>query len=179
MFSLHAVNRGRVIHRILQEIPGLPREQGMALARRLLAKNQLSQELAHGIMKVIASPESEAFFAADSQAEVSIGAILPSGDRLTGTIDRLAMRGSEIWILDYKTDWSPPTELSPDHPHVRQVAAYALALSQAYPQKTVKAALLWTSTARLDWIPHDILERAISDIAAVTSQYAVRLVELE
>ena len=179
MFSLHAVNRGRVIHRILQEIPGLPLEQGIALARRLLAKNQLSQELAHGIMKVIASPESEAFFGADSQAEVSIGAILPSGDRLTGTIDRLAMRGNEIWILDYKTDWSPPTELSPNHPHVRQVAAYALALSQAYPQKTVKAALLWTSTARLDWIPHGILERAISDIAAVTSQYAVPFVELE
>ena len=71
---------------------------------------------------------------------------------MTERIDRLVIRANDILVLDYKTDWNVPDRLEADHPHVVQLAAYAVALGQAYSGKSIRAAILWTSLPRLDWI---------------------------
>ncbi len=163
-----AASRGRTIHRILQEIPGMTPEDALRLAQRLLRKNHLDLALASEIVGLISNPDYSAFFGPASQAEVSLGAILPGGQRFTGRVDRLVIRESEIWVLDYKTDWNVPPELVHDNPYVVQLAAYAMALRQAYPDKSIKTALLWTNARQLAWIPDQTLEKAISGIAAIT-----------
>jgi ATP-dependent helicase/nuclease subunit A len=166
--SSSAVARGRVIHKILQELPQMAPEEGLKLATRILAKNKLDWGLADSILSLIANPEYRDFFGAGSQAEVSISAMLPDGQRMTGKIDRLVIRPNDILFLDYKTDWNVPESLSYDHPYVLQVAAYAAALKQAYSDKTVKSAILWTTVPRVDWIADDTLQKAISNMAAIT-----------
>ena len=166
--SFSGVSRGRVIHKILQEIPGLAETDALKQARRLLEKNHLDIELAEEIVGLISKPETLEFFASSSQAEVSLGAILQNGQRFAGRVDRLVIRPHDIWVLDYKTDWNVPEAISHAHPYVAQMAAYAVALRQAYPNKPIKTALLWTNARRLDWIPDEILNEAISGIAGIT-----------
>jgi ATP-dependent helicase/nuclease subunit A len=161
------VNRGRVIHKILQEIPGLAEPDALKLARRLLEKNHLDSAQAEEIVGLISKLEYRTFFGPASQAEASIGAVLSEGQRFTGRVDRLVIRTNDIWVLDYKTDWNVPDALSHSHSYVIQMAAYAIALRQAYPNKPIKTALLWTNANRLDWISDEMLEKAISGIAAI------------
>ena len=100
--------------------------------------------------------------------EVSIGSISQNGQRITERLDRLVVRHNDILVLDYKTDWNVPDALEADHPHVMQLARYARSLGRAYSGKSVRAAILWTSLPRLDWIADDTLRKAISSMAAIT-----------
>jgi ATP-dependent helicase/nuclease subunit A len=165
--SSTGASRGRTIHRILQEIPGMVRQDALKLAKRLLGKNKLDLSLAEEIVDLIFNPDYSAFFGATSRAEVSLGAILPNGQWFTGRIDRLVIGATDIWVLDYKTDRNVPEALTHTHPYVAQMAAYALALRQAYPEKPVKTALLWTNASRLDWISGEQLEGAINHLEAI------------
>ena len=92
----------------------------------------------------------------------------PTGQYITERIDRLVIRASDILVLDYKTDWHVPDRLDAGHPHVMQLARYARTLGQAYDGRPVRAAILWTSLPRLDWIAEDTLRKAISSMAAIT-----------
>jgi len=166
--SSAAVARGRAIHKILQDLPGMAPEAGLNFARRVLAKNGLDAGLAENIIGLIANPEHSDFFGADSQAEVSIGSIAQNGRRSTERIDRLVVRDKDILVLDYKTDWNVPDLLEADHPHVVQLAGYARTLGRAYDGRPVRAAILWTSLPRLDWIADETLRKAISGMAAIT-----------
>ena len=166
--SKAAVTRGRVIHKILQDLPEKAPGAQLEYARRILAKNQLDPGLADRIVHLISMPEHQDFFGPESQAEVSIGSLGPEGMPMTGRIDRLVIRSHDILLLDYKTDWNVPESLAHDHPYVLQVAAYTNALCQAYGDKNVRPAILWTAVPRLDWIAADTLLKAISNMAAIT-----------
>jgi ATP-dependent helicase/nuclease subunit A len=166
--SSAAVVRGRAIHKILEDLPGMAPDQGLNYAKRILARNRLDERLAEKICGLIFNPEYRDFFGSDSQAEVNIGSILPNGQRMTERIDRLAIRTNDILVLDYKTDWNVPDRLAADHDYVIQLAHYASTLERAYGGKPVRAAILWTSLPRLDWIADDTLKKAISDMAAIT-----------
>lgn len=163
-----AVARGRTIHNILEDLPGMAPDAGLNFARRVLKKHGLDERLAEKIFDLIAHPDHSDFFGADSQAEVSIGSISQNGQRTTERLDRLVVRDNDILVLDYKTDWNVPDRLAADHPHVLQLAGYARTLGQAYDGKPVRAAILWTSLPRLDWIADDTLHKAISSMAAIT-----------
>ena len=159
-----AVARGRAIHKILQDLPGMAPDAGLNFARRILNKNGLDGKLAEKIFDLIAHPNHSDFFGADSQAEVSIGSVSQNGQRMTERIDRLVVRDSDILVLDYKTDWNVPERLESDHPHVLQLASYARTLGQVYDGKPVRAAILWTSLPRLDWIADDTLRMSMAAI---------------
>lgn len=161
-----AVARGRAIHKILQDLPGMAPDAGLNFARRVLKKSGLDEALAEKILGLIAHPEHRVFFGPDSQAEVSIGSRQPNGEYITERIDRLVIRASDILVLDYKTDWHVPDRLDAGHPHVMQLARYARTLGQAYEGRPVRAAILWTSLPRLDWIAEDTLRKAMAAPAA-------------
>jgi ATP-dependent helicase/nuclease subunit A len=162
-----AVARGRAIHKILQDLPGMAPEAGLNFARRILTKNGLEAGLAESIIGLITHPDHSDFFGPDSQAEVSIGSLSHNSQHITERLDRLVVRDKDILVLDYKTDWNVPDELEADHPHVVQLAGYARTLGRAYDGKPVRAAILWTSLPRLDWIADETLRKAISGMPAI------------
>jgi ATP-dependent helicase/nuclease subunit A len=69
---------------------------------------------------------------------------------VSGQIDRLVVTPEEVLIVDFKTNHAPPKTLA-DAPrgYVRQLALYRGVLRKLYPQRPVRAALLWTETPEL------------------------------
>jgi ATP-dependent helicase/nuclease subunit A len=103
-------------------------------------------------------------FASTTLAEVDISASMPTldGQRLRGTIDRLIVTDDAVWAVDYKTNAAVPrTPNEVPLGILRQMGAYGEALAQVFPDKDIKTSLLWTATAELMHLPHDIVRDAL------------------
>jgi ATP-dependent helicase/nuclease subunit A len=86
---------------------------------------------------------------------------------VSGQVDRLAVIADAVLIADYKTN-RPAPERFEEVPtaYVRQLALYRGVLAQLYPDKDIRAALLWTDVPDLMEIPASAMDR---ELAAVTS----------
>ena len=145
-----AFARGCIIHRLLQSLPDLQLAQRAAAMERFLW--QPRHWLTHGQREEIAQEvgrlmKEEAFallFGAESRAEVPLTGRL-DGAPIFRQVDRLCLRGDEVWIVDYKTN-RPPPERATDIPasYRRQMNEYHLLLREIYPDKKVRCFLLWT-----------------------------------
>src|SRR5208282_2205807 len=89
-------------------------------------------------------------FAPGSRAEVPIvGRIERAGAEpvaVSGQVDRLSIAKDTVLIADYKSDGAVPARLDDvPKPYVAQLALYRAVLTRLYPDKTVRAALLFTA----------------------------------
>ncbi|HYJ59672.1 MAG TPA: double-strand break repair helicase AddA [Methyloceanibacter sp.] len=158
--------RGRLVHALLQHLPELDPEAQERAARAFIAAHgaELTQELKDEILaETLAVVRDSAFaplFQPGSIAEVPIVAHIGGYD-LEGQIDRLVEVGNALLILDYKTNRPPPKTLEEVAPaYIAQLAAYRAALRNLYPNRTLRAALLWTDGARLMEVPSADLDAA-------------------
>jgi ATP-dependent helicase/nuclease subunit A len=73
------------------------------------------------------------------------------GDHVVfGQVDRLAVTAEAVLLIDYKTNRAPPRSPAEVAPvYLRQMAAYCALLQAIYPDRPVRAALLWTDGPRL------------------------------
>ena len=155
--------RGRIVHRLLQTLPGQPAERREALLVRMLADPALALDadaqraLADEIRRTLDAPQLAGLFGPNSRAEVPLAGVI--GDQAVfGQIDRLAVSAAEVLIVDYKSDREPPLE--PDEvpvAYVRQMAAYRALLREIYPGRAVRCALLWTQGPRLMMLDENAL----------------------
>ncbi len=165
-----ALQRGVLVHRLLQSLPDLASERRRDLAIDYLARNAQAwteaerTALAEQVLALIAEPRFAAVFATGSRAEVPIAGRL-EGRLVSGQIDRLVVTPAEILIVDYKTNHAPPAipEEAPQG-YVRQLALYRAVLAKLYPQRAVRAALLWTETPDLMEISAAALDAALSSL---------------
>ena len=150
-----AMERGTLVHRLLQSLPDLAATRRGDAARTYLARNAIGwseaerNELAENVLALIDNPRFAAVFATGSRAEVSIvGRLdLPGRPLVSGQIDRMVVTDGEVLIVDFKTNHAPPGKAADAPPvYVRQLALYRAVLEKLYPQRTVRAALLWTET---------------------------------
>ena len=164
-----AMQRGTLVHRLLQSLPEILPERRRDAALRYLLRNaadwpeEQRTGLAERVLAVIQDPRFAAVFAPGSRAEVSIvGRLtLPGQPRalVSGQIDRLVVTGSEVLIVDFKTNQQPPSDRAEVPPaYVRQLAFYRAVLGQLYPQRAVRAALLWTEAPEFMEIPASALD---------------------
>jgi ATP-dependent helicase/nuclease subunit A len=155
-----ALQRGTLVHRLLQSLPEVAMDRRRDAALKYLARNadgwtEAEREvLAEGVLALLADSRFAAVFAPGSRAEVSIVGRLDRAGRppalVSGQIDRLVMTPSEVLIVDYKTNHAPPrTAAEAPSAYVRQLALYRAVLKKLYPQLPVRAALLWTETPEL------------------------------
>jgi ATP-dependent helicase/nuclease subunit A len=151
--------RGLITHRLLQSLPDLPPEARAQAGRRFLARAVLglSEAQQHAILDetlaVMNAPEFAPLFAPGSRAEVPVAGTI-EGARgsvaISGKVDRLAVEGDRVLIVDYKTN-RPPPECEADVPalYLRQMAEYRALLAEIYPQNRIDCFLLWTDGPRL------------------------------
>ena len=168
-----ALKRGTLVHRLLQSLPDIAPERRREAALSYLARNAdgwtdgEQQALAEGALALIADPRFAHAFAPGSRAEVSIVGRLDREGRppalVSGQIDRLVVTEDEVLIVDYKTNHAPPKTLA-EAPggYVRQLALYRAVLAKLYPQKPIRAALLWTETPELMEISAPALDAALA-----------------
>jgi len=166
-----AILRGTLVHRLLQSLPEVPAERRAEAARAYLARNAPAsraderETLAREVIALIEDRRFAGVFSATSRAEVGIVGRLATAGRplVSGQIDRLVVKKREVLIVDFKTNHDPPTDPA-DAPeaYVRQLALYRAVLGMLYPQRSIRAALLWTEAPRLMEISAPALDAALA-----------------
>ena len=163
--------RGTLTHALLEHLPLQPRETWPAKAKVFV--EQQAPQLAAAVRKsiveealaVLGDPTFAPLFGPKSRAEVPIAAEVPDPEgrgpalHIAGQIDRLAIEGDSVWIVDYKTNRPPPTDPARvAEAYLLQLAAYRLAVQRIFPGMQVRAAILWTDGPRIMEIPADLLD---------------------
>jgi ATP-dependent helicase/nuclease subunit A len=153
--------RGTRLHLLLEHLPDAAPADWDGLAAGLLAGAEDTAALLAEAQGVLQAPDLAPLFAPGTLAEVPVAARL-GGQILQGTIDRLVVTPTRVLAVDFKSNVVIPT-----HPEevpaglLRQMGAYAEALRQIYPDRTVDVAILWTAKARLMPLPCDIVRSAL------------------
>ena len=100
-------------------------------------------------MQVLDDQHFRELFGPNSRAEVPIIGRVVIGDelmRVSGQVDRLADTDDAVLIADFKTGRNQPARFAA---YVRQLALYRAVLRRLYPDKTVRAAIVWTEAPDL------------------------------
>jgi ATP-dependent helicase/nuclease subunit A len=170
-----ALERGRIVHRLMQSLPDIPSSRRMDAAAHYLAgaaKDFSSAEQAEIVRQtsaILDAPEFAELFAPGSRAEVPIVGRLArmdgSTERVPGQVDRLVVTENAVLIGDYKTDSLVPRSLDEvPTAYVAQLALYRAVLARLYPGKAVRAALIFTATPVLIEIPAETLDAKLREI---------------
>src|SRR2546421_330384 len=170
-----ALQRGTLVHRLLQSLPDVPAARRREAALNYLARHAQDwtdaerESLILGLLGLIGDGRFAPVFAAGSRAEASIAGRLQRPGRppalISGQIDRLVVTPHEVLIVDYKTKSAPPC-LPAEAPlgYIRQLALYRAVLEKLYPRLPVRAALLWTERPELMEIPGPLLDAQLTSI---------------
>jgi ATP-dependent helicase/nuclease subunit A len=171
-----ALERGRLVHRLMQALPDIPAERRQDAAERYLATAATDfapaerAEMARQVLVILDDKNFAEIFAPGSRAEVPIVGRIARAGRGTipvaGQVDRLTVTGDMALIADYKTDRLVPDRLDATHPYVTQLALYRAVLARVFPAKTVRAALLFTDGPKLMEVAAAVMDRALD--AALT-----------
>ncbi len=169
-----ALERGSLVHRLMQSLPDIPvehRKQAAASFLEKRGKNFSADERAKMVQDILAIINDKNFaeiFAPGSRAELPIvGRFLRHNAppvHVSGQVDRLAVSGEAVLIADYKTDRRVPENLGEVAPYVTQLALYRAVLQRLYPDKTVRAALLFTEEPLLIEVPATDMDAAIGKV---------------
>jgi ATP-dependent helicase/nuclease subunit A len=174
------LERGRLLHRLLETLPDLPAEERGPAARRLIASGlaprfaNRADELTAEVLRIVGDPAFAELFAAGGLAEVPITGQLVAADgitvQVTGQIDRLVVTKERVLILDYKTNRHVPedaTGIPPDY--LAQLAVYRALLREIYPDRLIEAALLWTSAPRLMQVESAALDAILMQLKSTAT----------
>ncbi|HEY3642510.1 MAG TPA: double-strand break repair helicase AddA [Xanthobacteraceae bacterium] len=178
---IKAMARGTLMHRLLQALPGIPPERRAEAAHRHLARAAIEfsagerDRMIEQVRTILEDPRFGDLFGAGSRAEVpivgrvAVGRSAASGMAgrgrtisVSGQVDRLAVTPAAVLIADYKTNRPAPRRLE-DVPsgYITQLALYRAVLRRLYPERPVRAALVWSDVPDLMEISADALDRAL------------------
>ena len=150
---------------MLEHLPGANQADWPHMAENICNGSPLMAELLAEARNVITKPELSFLFSPQTLAEVPVTAELAilGGRRLHGVIDRLIISEDRILAVDFKSNAVVPAtaQQTPDG-LLRQMGAYAHVLEQIYPGRPIETAILWTSTATLMPLPHDLVTGALA-----------------
>jgi ATP-dependent helicase/nuclease subunit A len=169
-----ALARGTLVHRLLQALPDIPIALRAEAADRHLARRAADftaeerDSMVTQVRRMLEDPRFSALFATGSRAELPIaGRLLVEGRMIavSGQVDRLAVTRDAVLIGDFKTNRPAPRALD-DVPkaYVCQLALYCNVLQQLYPDKAIRAALIWTEVPDLMEIPAVLMDSALATV---------------
>jgi ATP-dependent helicase/nuclease subunit A len=181
-----ALERGRIVHRLMQSLPDIPvARRRDALAGYLVRNaNKFSAdeqaEMARQVFAVLDAQDFAELFAPGSRAELPIVGRIACADvnpvAIAGQVDRLIVTGDSILIADYKTDAVVPHRLPEiPAPYIAQLALYRAVLARLYPEKPVRAALVFTDGPALIEIPAAVMDEAFCKVLTEACHAAVRV----
>jgi ATP-dependent helicase/nuclease subunit A len=156
--------RGRLLHRLFERLPDVPPDERRLRADAWLRHSagveaeETRRELIDRACGIISDPIFADLFTPEALAEAPIAAVTPDGSVVAGTVDRLLIADGVVRLVDFKTGRIVPVTLGEIPPsHLRQMAAYQLALETIFPHHRVEAGLLYTSGPLLHPLPRALL----------------------
>ncbi len=153
-----AMQRGTLVHTLLQRLPDMPIDDRAAAATRFIARNAgaLSANdqgrIVDEALAVVNNPVFAALFALGSKAEVQVsGTVNLNGKNqiIAGKIDRISQTGTTVTLIDFKTGRAPKDASQVPQSHIVQLALYRLLVAPVFPNCVVHAALVYTSALKL------------------------------
>ena len=169
--STATLERGSMIHRLLQVLPAVPSAERQTVLARYLARALPAEQEASvktietQVLGVLRDARFAPIFDAPGEAEVSVmGTLRIKGEEraVSGRIDRIALDGDRVLIVDYKTGLAPKPDEEPPASHVSQLAIYRALLAPLYPGRRIDAALVYVSGPFLIEIPGSALDQAMA-----------------
>ncbi|OAN75177.1 double-strand break repair helicase AddA [Jannaschia sp. EhC01] len=165
-----AMQRGTITHLLLEHLPHLPPAAWPAAAPGIAAleASDLPPEALAPMLeeatRVLTAPDLEDLFTDASLAEVEItGYSQTLQADVIGIIDRLIVTPTRVTAVDFKTNATvPATPQDTPEGVLRQMGAYAEILAAIYPDRDICTAILWSRTAHLMALPHDIVSAALN-----------------
>ncbi|MGB1695123.1 MAG: PD-(D/E)XK nuclease family protein, partial [Paracoccaceae bacterium] len=134
----------------------------------LLRDGENIEAVINEALRVLDDDSLSFIFAPDTLAEVAISARLgPLENRLmNGIIDRLIINGKDVWVIDFKTNRSVPSDMK-EVPEgiLRQMGAYTAALADLYPEHQIKPCILWTAKPLLMPLEPELAINALRSVA--------------
>jgi ATP-dependent helicase/nuclease subunit A len=168
-----AILRGNILHRLMQSLPDVPRQRRNDAARQYIARQKTDfsdadcETIVAQTLAVLADPRFAPLFSLGSRAEVPIVGRVGAAT-VTGVVDRLVVMPDAIQIADYKTNRVVPggfAETGKLYPgYIKQLALYRAVLMQLYPDRPVRAALIWTGVPKLGEIPPEALDAMLTGL---------------
>jgi len=172
-----ALARGELMHRLLQALPAIPAERRAEAARRHIARSPVPfspeerEAMIAQVVTVLDNVRFSELFGPQSRAEIPIvGRIVAGGQTVavSGQIDRLVITAEGLLIADYKTNRPAPRRLADVPPaYVAQLALYRAVLATIYPDRPIRAALIWTEVPDLMEIPAQDLDHALATVTSL------------
>ncbi|MBB3544044.1 MULTISPECIES: double-strand break repair helicase AddA [unclassified Rhizobium] len=169
-----SLQKGRLLHRLLQTLPDLPRgEQADAAARYVERAARFWPEserrrLVDSVLKLLGDPDLKAVFSTHAQAEVAVmGTLTIAGldHAVSGRVDRMAVFEDRVVVLDYKTNRVPPqTAETIPFSHKAQLAIYREILAPLYPGKRIDCVLVYTENGSVHTLTPDALASALAQL---------------
>jgi ATP-dependent helicase/nuclease subunit A len=171
-----ALLRGTLMHRLLQSLPDIATDRRAAAAEKFMARagSALSEEervlLVDRALLLLNSDQFGALFGPNSRSEVPIVGRIEHGGktvRVSGQVDRLAITDAEVLIGDYKTNRPAPRRIE-DVPksYLGQLALYRAVLEKLYPDRRIRAALIWTEVTDLMELSGPVLSAALAHVTS-------------
>jgi ATP-dependent helicase/nuclease subunit A len=167
-----ALERGRVVHRLLESLPDIARENRLRVGGEYLGAvvphwpEDARAALLSEVLAVLDHPGFADALAPGSRAELEIAGRLGAAT-ISGRIDRLAVTPTRVLIVDYKTNRPAPRALAAvPRQYLAQLALYRAVLRDIYPGRLIAAALLWTDGPDLMPIPAQLLDVAEKEVVS-------------
>jgi ATP-dependent helicase/nuclease subunit A len=168
-----ALARGSATHRLLQSLPDIPPEARQEAARRHMTRvPELDAEERETVvdqaLAILRDARFAGLFQPGSRAEVPIVGRLTLRDHtvaVSGQVDRLVVTADAVLIADYKTNRPAPARIEDVPPaYVTQLALYRAVLARLYPDRVIRAALVWTDVPDLMEISADAMDHALARV---------------
>jgi len=164
-----ALLRGTLAHRLLQSLPDIPAPRRERVASEFLSRRgkKLSVDqravLVRELLRLVENKDFAELFTPGSRAEVPIVGKLREGVLVSGQVDRLSVTKNQVLIADFKTNRVPARRIEEvPAAYVEQLAAYRAVLQRLYPDRPVRAALIWTEGPDLMELSAALLDRALA-----------------
>ncbi|MGL4405069.1 MAG: 3'-5' exonuclease, partial [Notoacmeibacter sp.] len=168
-----AMQRGTLIHALLQRLPDMPIGGRAKAASRFVERNAplLNDIEQAGIvdeaLHLVNDPAFSILFAPGSKAEVQVsGTVNLRGktQMIAGKIDRISQVENTVTLIDFKTGRAPNlvSEISPGH--VVQLALYRQLVLPVFPGLQVKAALVYTSAPKIFYLENSQMNNALDGL---------------
>ncbi len=164
-----ALQRGRLVHTLLQYLPEVEAAQRGAAAKAFMDVRAPDYadpgELIATVLGVLEAPALAGLFGPHARAEVAVAGTvtLPNGATrdVLGQIDRIAESEHEVILADYKTGAPVAAAATPDD-YIAQMALYRALLAPLWPDKHLRCLLIWTAGAKIAELSAAQLDAALA-----------------
>jgi ATP-dependent helicase/nuclease subunit A len=164
------LERGRAIHRALEQLAGAPAERwseiAVSITGEFIKDAAVARSIVGEILRVRRDLLLSPIFGAGSHGEVPLRGLVEVGGKivdLAARLDRVVVGERDVLIVEYKTDRVvPKADSAIPQRYVAQMALYQLAVARLFEGKPVKCAILWTVEPRLTVLSSSALQQAVS-----------------